>query len=468
MNRHTAQIAALALLTSGCTAITNFSEECAVDGECADGFFCNDGFCESGSGLPQERVDANIDEDTTWTNDKVWVLNGLVTVLPSVTLTIERGTTILGNRGAALVAREGGVIDARGTAGSPIVFTSAKPVGQRQTGDWGGVALMGKAPVNRENATLRLIPDAAEARFGGPDPSWDCGTLRYVRIEFGGGQVEGEEALNGLTLAGCGTGTTIDHVHVHYGADDGVEIFGGTVNLAYVMVTRAQDDSFDIDLGWQGLAQYIAIQQDSAADNAIEIDNLLEENDRPPLTSFGMSNFTIIGPGEMGLTKGITVKEGGAGFFSHGIVMGSTVDAVDVVGEAAGARAINGEVIVRDTMFFDIGASGEDYFPIAGQEGEIGMAGEPDDDGGFDEDGFFRATEWGNKFGIDPQIESPFDTSAPSWVPFGEPVTDVGGPPAGADFSRNGRGFNQNGAYHGAFDPAEDAWTEGWTEFPGG
>ena len=455
---HLLLTACLTLLT-GCSAITNFAQECDTDSDCDGGGSCVTGFCEAPDGLPQVVVNANIDSDTTWTSDKEWVLEGLVTVLPSVTLTIEKGTRILGRRGAALVAREGGVIEAVGTRTRPIIFTSSKPVGQRQTGDWGGVSMMGKAPVNRENATLRLIPDEAEARFGGPDASWNCGSLRYVRIEFGGGQVEGEEALNGLTLAGCGRQTRIDHVHVHYGADDGVEIFGGTVDMSYVLVTRAQDDALDIDLGWKGRAQYVAIQQDSAADNAIEVDNLAEDPTRPPFTDFRISNFTIIGPKDMGLTKGITVKAGGAGFFTHGIVMGSTVDAVDVVGPEAGARAMNEETIVRDTIFFDVGPSGSDFFPVAGVEGETGDGAVNDDDAGFAEDAFFVEQRWGNKLGVDPGIAQPYDLTDPGWTPSGEAISDIERPPSD---------FEQTGIFHGAFPPNVDPWTEDWTAFPGG
>ncbi len=442
-----------------CSVVLDFDKECRISVDCESGFVCNEGFCEVGTGPPRVIVNANVSRNTTWTSDKIWVLDSLVTVLPSVTLTIEKGTTVLGNRGAALVAREGGVINAAGTRAAPIVFTSSKPVGQRQTGDWGGLAMLGKAPVNRPNATLRLITNEAEAKFGGPDKTWNCGTLRYVRIEFGGGRVEGEEALNGLSLAGCGSKTIIDHVHVHYGADDGIEIFGGTVNLQYVLVTRAQDDAIDIDLGWQGRAQYVAIQQDLAGDNAIEIDNLGEDPTLAPLTDFRISNFTIIGPGEMGVARGITVKAGGAGFFTHGIIMGSNVDAVDVFGVEAGARAMQDEVIVRDTMFFDIGPSGTDYFPVAGSEGEVDADGVGDDDGGFAEDEYFVAPGLNNKFGIDPGIAKAYDLTAPGWTPSGAAVSDIARPPAD---------FEQTGVYHGAFPPNVDPWTEDWTDFPGG
>ena len=415
--------------------------------------------CELKDPRPREAAAAVIGADTTWTSDRVWVLEGLVTVVPSVTLTIEPGTVIVGQKGSALVSRSGGRIVARGTREAPIIFTSAKPLGARLAGDWGGVAMLGQAPVNRENFSLRIIPDSEEALFGGNRTDWDCGVMEYVRIEFGGGQVNGEEALNGLTLGGCGSQTVIDHVHVHFGADDGVEIFGGTLDLRYVLVSRAQDDGFDIDTGWRGTGQFLAVLQDSGGDNAVEIDNLGEDPEATPQTDFTIYNYTLIGDPEGGDQRGITFKAGGQGTFSHGIIMGHPLEAIDVFGTASGMRGLGGDIDVTTTLFFQIGLGGTHYFPLDGEPGERDPDDSTkDDDGGFREHTHFQRTEARNRFGIDPGIADPYDLLTPNFVPAAEQVSGGIAPPPAP--------FDPTAVYLGAFAPNADPWTEDWTAFP--
>ena len=449
-------IAALMLLPQ-CSVLLDF-RECSSAQDCGLRNQCVENLCQS---PPQVVVAAVIASDTVWRAGNTYVLEGIVTILPSTTLTIEPGTLIVGGRGSALVARKGALIQALGTREAPIVFTSAKPPGSRLAGDWGGVALLGGAPVNRDNATLNILTDEAEASFGGGDAGWNCGTLRYVRIEFAGGQVKGEEALNGLTLAGCGTQTTMEYVQVHFGADDGIEIFGGTLNARYLLITRAQDDGLDIDLGWRGNAQFVAVQQDAAGDNALEVDNLREAPDATPQTYFRLYNFTLYSPPDAPLGRGITFKAGAAGLLSHGIVQGPRQEAIDIFGKEAGARAMAQPPLieVRDTLFFDIGAEGTSYFPVAGMPGEVDPeTGMGDDDGGVDEAAFFRNEALSNVFGVDPGLANPGDFAAPNFVP-----SQAAAP---RELPKPPPGFDLTAIYHGAFSPTGIPWTSQWTAFP--
>jgi hypothetical protein len=450
-------LAALAPLQS-CSLLTNF-DECVVADDCGAGEVCVGNVCEQEPGPPRIEIQGVISEDSVWTPDNIYVLKDVVTLIPGVTLTIEPGTRILGEQNSALLAREGAVLKAQGTRAKPIVFTSAKPVGQRLAGDWGGVALLGKAPVNRPNAFLNIIPGEAGEKFGGMDPEWDCGTVEYVRIEFAGGKIQGQNALNGLTLAGCGRKTKVSYVHTHFGGDDGVEIFGGTVNLSHIVITRSREDGLDIDLGWQGRMQFVAIQQDAAADNAIEIDNLKENPNATPLLDYKVYNYTLIGANRGGSQRGMQFKDGGLGFFSHGIIMGFSDIGVDIEGAESIARAQNGEIKVEHTLFYNIGQDGKSFFkrtPIPqtmmmGEEESM----EPEE---LDVAAIFQAAASFNRFDKDPAIPSPFDLVKPGWSPGPTHTTNVPAPPAP---------FDPTAVYLGAFAPGSIPWTDAWTEFPG-
>ncbi len=425
---------------------------CQTEDDCGPTQACSDGLCKE---KPRVEIVDNIGTDTTWTADRVWVLNDVITVQPSVTLTVEPGTVVLGRQYSALVVRAGGALDAEGTREQPIVFTSHSAVGQRLPGDWGGLALLGQAPVNREGAFLRIKPEELEPPFGGTDVDSYCGTLKYVRVEFAGGRIQGNEYLNSLSLAGCGRDTVVEYVQLHFGGDDGLEIFGGTVDFRYLVVTRAGDEGVDIDLGWIGTGQFLAVQLDAAGFGSLEVDNLKEDASAIPLTDFQIYNYTFIGSPDSSQQRAINIKFGGAGFMSHGIIMSHSIEAVEIWGLEAGARALAGESIVRDTLFYDIGPDGESYFPVAGTPDEDDGTG--DDDGGFPENEFYVESRWNNIFGVDPNIVDAHELLAPGWVGDASEIRGVEPPPAPFDSTAN---------YRGAFAPGTIPWTTGWTAYP--
>lgn len=441
-------LAIMATLLSGCSIVLDF-EECQTDADCDRVGQCLDGICRN-----PEYVDVTdyIVEDTTWRADKVYVLKNVIMVIQPATLTIEPGTLILGERDSALVTQAGARLEAVGTREAPIVFTSAKPVGQRRAGDWGGLALIGKASINRVPMYLNIVTNKEDAEVGGTDDSWDCGTLKYVRTEFGGGLIDGEKALNGLTFAGCGSETEVDYVQSHFGDDDGIEIFGGTMDIRHAVSSRPQGDGFDLDVGWRGTGQFLAVQLDTNGQEAIEGENRGEEPTAEPLTDFQIYNFTVIGSEqETDLQRGVIFKSGGFGKLSHGIIMGPSTEALHIEGAESAGHARADRIIVEDTLFYDIGPG--DDTPLFSLDEEALMSGP------FQPDAYFRDENTRNVFGLDPGFEDPYDLGDPTWVPSPEHTT-------GRDIEPPPEGFDPTAVYLGAFSPSSPPWTEGWTAYP--
>ncbi|WP_264511398.1 T9SS type A sorting domain-containing protein [Flavobacterium sp. N1719] len=262
------------------------------------------------------NITTDITTNTTWTTGKTYYLSGLIYVRNNATLTIQPGVVVKGNytnSGTALIVTKGSKLNAIGTASQPIVFTSAKTVAEgRQPGDWGGIVLLGKAGFNINNGVNNIegITASVNTEYGGgaaPDDNDNSGTLKYVRIEFGGYVFSPNNEINGLTMGAVGKGTTIDYVQVSYANDDAFEWFGGSVNCKHLVAYRNLDDDFDTDNGYKGLVQYVlGIKDPSIADNpsvstseGFESDNnaagttVVSPNDN---TSAIFTNVTLIGP----------------------------------------------------------------------------------------------------------------------------------------------------------------------------
>ncbi|WP_205508674.1 hypothetical protein [Longitalea arenae] len=256
------------------------------------------------------EIRGTITSDLHWTKDKTYRLRGYVYVASGVTLTIDPGTKIVSNKDSAavLVVYRGAKIMAQGTAAEPIVFTSneANP----QPGDFGGIVLVGQATGNGNHSVIEGGVDAAFSAFGGSNDADNSGVLKYVRIEYAGKAVNPGDEVNGLSLYGVGSGTTIDYVQIVRGLDDAFEFFGGTVNCKHLIAYNCADDDFDMDDGYRGKIQFaISVKDPKFTDakgtsgdvsNNFEVDNVNPSNgfllSRAPITFPVMSNFTLIGP----------------------------------------------------------------------------------------------------------------------------------------------------------------------------
>ena len=267
-------------------------------------------------------LSGKITKDTTLFAKDVNYLSGIVYITKGVTLTIEEGAKVLGKSGldvASLVITRGAKIIAKGTAENPIVFTSASQ--NPQSGDWGGIVLLGTAKVNQtltwKGAAVAGLTSveggindtevgyglagSGDAAFPTGNDADNSGILQYVRIEYAGYAYQPDNELNSLTMAGVGNGTTIDHIQVTYAKDDAFEWFGGTVNCKYLIAYKTQDDDFDTDFGYAGNVQFGIVLRDSAiadisTSEAFESDNDGRGSTLSPKTTAVFSNITAIGP----------------------------------------------------------------------------------------------------------------------------------------------------------------------------
>ena len=294
-------------------------------------------------------VTQNISTSTTWTADNTYNLQTQIYVLPGATLTIQPGTVIASttNLGGSLAICRGARIVANGTNDLPIIFTSKADVatwtaGNPKTGtarvamnEWGNLTVMGRAYVgkygNGAASTNTAAPSAANFAqmegltgssstdpnviYGGGDDLDSSGTFSYVSLRYGGKVIGLGNELNGLSLGGIGKETVIDHIEIYNNVDDGIEIWGGTVNVQYFSIWNIGDDSLDIDQGWRGKAQFGLIVQgysgnasqgSGTGDNILEIDGA-EKSDAQPVTTGVVYNLTCIG--QTGSTGGDTAVE---------------------------------------------------------------------------------------------------------------------------------------------------------------
>ncbi|HRP07419.1 MAG TPA: fibronectin type III domain-containing protein, partial [Gemmatimonadales bacterium] len=190
------------------------------------------------------EVTDNITSNTTWTADRTWILKGFIKVGNGATLTIEKGTRIVGDYetlGSSLFILRGARIDARGTAAEPIVFTSARPAGSRRPGDWGGLIVIGNGVINRsgtvilEGTGVDDIVNPPVPYSGGSNNADNSGTMSYVRVEYAGYGPAQDAELNSFTFAAVGSGTTLEYLQALNGLDDAYEWFGGAVDGRYLV-----------------------------------------------------------------------------------------------------------------------------------------------------------------------------------------------------------------------------------------
>jgi hypothetical protein len=296
-------------------------------------------------------ITQNISTSTTWTADNTYNLQTQIYVLPGATLTIEPGTVVASttNLGGSMAICRGARVIAIGTNERPIIFTSTADVATWTNNDpktgtpriamneWGNVTVMGRAYVgkygNGAPAGNTAAPSAANYAlmeglvpvsptdpnviYGGGDDLDSSGTFSYCSLRYGGKVIGLGNELNGLSLGGIGKETIIDHIDIWNNVDDGIEIWGGTVNLQYFSVWNIGDDSLDIDQGWRGKAQFglivqgysgNAAQGSGVGDNMLEIDGA-EKSDAQPVTTGVCYNLTLIGQAGTGGDTGVEFRD---------------------------------------------------------------------------------------------------------------------------------------------------------------
>lgn len=270
------------------------------------------------------------------------------------TIRIQAGTKIVGEPKAFLAIMRGSKIFAEGSKEKPIVFTSIKET-NRKRGEWGGIVISGNAPINACKAGTPVCEAISEGikveqvKFGGNDPMDNSGVLKFVRVEFAGYPMSQDNELNGITFNAVGEGTDVDYIQVNMNADDGVEFFGGTVNVKHLVVTNNDDDSVDWDMGYRGKIQYLLSKQaDDVGDNGVEADNFKSPMNAEPRSNPTISNATFLGGKNSGY--GLLLRKGTAASFHNTIITGykkACVDIDDVETFNNGASVSGGILSIR-------------------------------------------------------------------------------------------------------------------------
>ncbi|WP_028294746.1 hypothetical protein [Oceanobacter kriegii] len=282
--------------------------------------------CETES---QCVITGTIDEDFTMSSDVQYVLDGLVKVgygniaftsdsdvttakNNGVTLTIEPGTDVRGADDGVLIVTRGSKLMAEGTAEAPITFSSLSDEDFDGLGEWGGVILQGLATQYGAGNTGACYGDGSICNvqgeggdgvgfYGGNEDGDNSGVLKYVRIAEAGKVAGPNNEVNGLTLMGVGHGTTIDYIQVHNNLDDGIEWFGGTVNVTHAVLTGNDDDDIDFDTGYKGNIQYALVVKNadltapSGSNDPRGIEANSSDDEYVPQTEGALANITLVG-----------------------------------------------------------------------------------------------------------------------------------------------------------------------------
>jgi len=438
-------------------------------------------------------LQGRINADTLLRKENTYILKGLVYLVGNHTMTIQAGTVIKGSFSgadvAALVITRGSKINAVGTPTEPIVFTSASP--NPQSGDWGGIVLCGKAAINTSfngiNGLYQVEGGIDNAQGDGLAGSGDAtaptavnndnsGTLSYVRIEWAGYAFQPDKEINSLTMAGVGSGTTIDHIEVVYAKDDAYEWFGGSVNCKYLIAYKTQDDDFDTDNGFSGKVQFGLVMRDSviadiSTSEAFESDNNASGTTASPKTSCIFSNITAIGPratlnnfGNSLFRAGAQIRRNSSLSLYNSIIMGWP-QGILIDASTGNSTALN----IEDSSLRLRNVT------LAGNNVNFKFTGT----GGATINSDATLTTWATGAfynndvltnAADAKLIQPFNYSAPDPTPFagsnGNQKILTGGSFTDAKFTGD-TFFDKTVTFRGAIAPAgpDATWWKGWTKF---
>ncbi|MFO0611440.1 MAG: hypothetical protein U0414_02545 [Polyangiaceae bacterium] len=399
---------------------------------------------------PIVQIEGEIDVSQLLTCDKRYRLLGEVFVKPPSVLTIEPGTEIFGDKtsGAALVIMPGAKIIANGTKDDPIVFTSEG--GQfADPGDWGGLVLLGNAPINLKDGggqpmqgIVEGILSTQNALYGGTDPNDSSGSLQFVRVEYGGKAIAPNNELNGITFAGVGAGTVVDHVMVKQTTDDCFEFFGGNVGAKHLICQAPGDDGFDWDNGYTGKLQFLVLQQDVAYPTPQDMNGFEGDNDAGgtanlPLSEPTIYNATLCGQDyAAGQQYGALLRKNTRAHLFNLIVSGFEAG-VDVRDASGPALELTNSIFFGNSRL----AYPEDAAPPYN-----------DDDAGFDEAAWLMSG-LGNAF-VDPSVPGCNDMTSLQLKP-AVPLTSGAAAPPNDGF------FDASASFQGAFRDVTDDWATG-------
>ncbi|WP_459211462.1 multidrug transporter [Aquimarina rhabdastrellae] len=307
-------------------------------------------------------IGGTLSQDLTLDANEEYTLTEALLVPSGRTLTINPGVVVKAASGADvyIAVQQGGKIMAEGTSSNPIVFTSSAST--PNPGDWGGLIILGKAPINSvTGGDATSTSEIGGLPYGGSITNDNSGTLKYVRVEYSGGSADASSENNGFSFYGVGNGTTIEYIQAFEGKDDGVEFFGGTVNASYISVVGAQDDSVDWTEGYTGTLTNVYIEHSASHDKGIEGDGFntdIGNNSNPVFWSAPtVNNITILGRGSTNDNEAIRLRAGTRAMFSNVELIGFK-EAYDLDGDSGnsptGQGVLDNETAVDGILFTDI------------------------------------------------------------------------------------------------------------------
>ena len=294
-----------------------------------------------------------IDENQTWTNDRIWLMDGKIVVRNGATLTIEAGTIVKaetddGADATVLVIAKGGKINAVGTADDPIIFTdNDDQIGYDDNGispnrvpsdmgKWGSIVVLGNASTGTDTGEAEIEGIATGydwTTYGGSDNSENSGNIEYVSIRHSGKELNAGEELQGLTMGGVGNGTTVQNLEIVGSNDDGIEIFGGSVDVTNLFIYYNGDDAIDLDQAYKGTISNAVVIMNTGTDNVFEFDGT-EDSTGTIDGAFTVQNVTAYGNANAEKTDTYGHWKSDATCFTTNVVYkdfitGTTIEGID-------------------------------------------------------------------------------------------------------------------------------------------
>jgi hypothetical protein len=447
-------------------------------------------------------ITTDITANRTFFPETTYTLKGFIHVTNGATLTIRPGTKILGDfttPGSSLFIMRGARIDAQGTAAQPIVFTSSRPAGSRQPGDWGGITIIGNGQINRSGSvavegtgTDGTVAGGRNYQIlysGGNTPTDNSGTMSYVRVEFAGYGPSADNELNAFTFAAVGSGTRISYLQAMASLDDAFEFLGGALDGDHLVAYESGDDMFDFSEGFSGRLQYLIGYNSlpiapragagvpSADITGIEADGCFGAGcgasfNSQPYTIPLVANFTLVGCGSnttcggtVGGT-GLSLRRGTGGFYLNGVVARFPTAGISVrdqdtfvrAGAAATPNVNSSDLLMRNIYFTEFGLTVfQPAVAVPQNQYSFDLPTNALTAGVAISQSLFVA--------VPVPLSSPGDVTALDWTPNGTTISSGGSTIFTGRIITKAGTFVVPTSYLGAADPNGTKWWAGWTVY---
>ncbi len=447
-------------------------------------------------------ITTDITANRTFFAETTYTLKGFIHVTNGATLTIRPGTKILGDfntPGSSLFVMRGARIDAQGTATQPIVFTSSRPAGSRQPGDWGGLVIVGNAPINR-SGSVAIEGSGTDASTtggrnysvlysGGTTAADNSGTMSYVRVEFAGYAPTADNELNAFTFAAVGSGTRVSYLQSMSALDDAFEFFGGALDGDHLIAYESGDDMFDFTEGFSGRLQYLIGYNSlpltpragagfaSGDITGIESDGCLGTGcglafNSVPLTIPLVANFTLVGcgsttncGGSVGGT-GLSLRRGTGGFYINGVVARFPTAGISVrdqdtfvrAGAASTPNVASSDLLIRNIYFTEYGQTVfQPAVTVPQNQYSFDLPTNSLTPGFAISQSLFAA--------LPVPLTSPGDVTALDWTPASPSISSGGSAIFPGRILAKAGSFVVPTTYLGAADPSGAKWWFGWSVY---